>query len=103
MRKTSRLVALVVLALSAALLLTACGEKTISKSTVEKQIKQKFSGGTEKISDVSCKDDLDAKVGKTQSCTITTSAGKKYNTTAKVTKVSGDTGYFSLSAPTPTS
>jgi len=82
------------------LALSACGEKTISKDTVEKQIKQKFdTDPKEKVTDVTCKDDLSAKVGKTQTCTISTSLGKKYTTTAKVTKVDGDTGYFSLTLP----
>jgi ABC-type oligopeptide transport system substrate-binding subunit len=93
----SRFAAIAVLALSAALLLSACGEKTISKSTVEKQIKTKFAP-VAKITSVSCPDDLEAKVGKKETCTIT-SGGKKYKTTATITKVSGDTGYFNLSAP----
>jgi len=103
MPKMSRLLVLAVLAVSAALLLTACGEKTISKSTVEQQIKAKFGGSAEKITDVACDGDLDAKVGKTQTCTITTSDHKTYTTTATVTRVSGDTGYFNLSAPKQTS
>ncbi len=88
---------LTLLALPCILFVTACGDASVSSGDVESQIKTQIGKlGTAKISDVSCPDDLEAKVGKSEKCTLTYASGNKLEVTATVDKVSGDTVNFKM-------
>ncbi|MCW2968068.1 MAG: hypothetical protein JWM71_1840 [Solirubrobacteraceae bacterium] len=89
-----RSVGLLVLPMSCALMLGACGGKVIPKKTVEDQIKTQQVGG-QTPTKVSCPKDLDAKVGSAETCTVDTAA-HEYQISATVTRVVKDRGYFAL-------
>lgn len=84
-----------VVVLPCALLLSACGTKSVSKDTVESQIKSGLGGqAPAKIKAVKCPGDLDAKVGKSETCTITLVTGARYAVRAKVKTVDGGNATF---------
>jgi hypothetical protein len=74
-----------------ALLLAACGGKTVSKDEVAKQLQSAFAkrGFTAPVKSVECPKDLDAKAGKTEFCTLTYRSGHALQVKASVTGVSG--------------
>ena len=79
-----------------ALLASGCGGKTVAKDKIEKQIQTAFAqkGFTAPVKSVSCPKDLEAKVGKTEKCTLTYKSGHALEVTATIKSVSGDKANF---------
>lgn len=77
--------------------LAGCGDRVVKKSDVQSQIKQRIAAaaGTTSVGDVSCRDDLQAKVKAKVSCTVKVS-GKERKVTATVSKVDGDTVHYGI-------
>lgn len=92
-----RTAALSLLALPCVLVVTACGDASVSAGDVESQIKTQIGKlGTAPIKDVSCPEDLVAKVGKSEKCTLTYASGNKLEITATVDKVTDDKANFKM-------
>jgi hypothetical protein len=79
-----------------ALALVACGgtvgvgEKVLNKSDVERGAKEQLTATVGQApKSISCPGDMKARVGETQSCTLTADDGTKLGTTITVTKVNG--------------
>lgn len=105
MIRTRSAAALAATALAAASLLSACsgsvsvGSKTVSASDVEDQI---ASQATQTPDDVSCPDDLEAKVDATLTCTATFE-GTTYEIKVTVTSVDNGDVKFSIEQGDPVS
>jgi hypothetical protein len=81
----------------AAIALTGCGTSTLPKSGIESQIKTQIGKlGTAAVQSASCPNDLDAKVGKVEDCTLTYQNGHKLEIQVTVTAVSNGKGDFSM-------
>jgi Domain of unknown function (DUF4333) len=86
--------ALLVVAVSSALLLAGCGSK-INPDGAAKSVADVVSGQTKfKPKDVMCPSGVDAEVGAEFDCTFTGPEGKEYTAHMKVTKVEGDNVEF---------
>ena len=79
-----------------ALLAAGCGTKSVSKGDIEAQIKDQLAkrGYTAPVKSVSCPDDLEAKVGKKEACTLTYKSGHQFEVRARVVSVSGKTAHL---------
>ncbi|NMM87550.1 hypothetical protein B2J88_24880 [Rhodococcus sp. SRB_17] len=94
------------IALAAVLATGACsasvsvGSKQVDKSAVESQITTQLEPKVGKtFEDVTCPDNLDAKVDATVTCTVTME-GSEYDTIATVTSVDGDNVKFDVNLST---
>ncbi|MRH91473.1 DUF4333 domain-containing protein [Nocardia sp. SYP-A9097] len=95
MRKLAAVIAVV----SVPILLAGCssGPGSVSKSDVETKMSGLFHDRShEDAKSVVCDGDLKAEVDATQKCTVTSADGQTWMTTAKVTKVDGDTASYDI-------
>lgn len=80
----------------AALSLTACGTKTIDTGEVETTIAKQYGAQGAKVTQVSCKGGVEAKVGTAIDCTALNSAKTTLVIEGKVTAMKGDKGSFQV-------
>lgn len=107
----ARTLALLGGAVTAILLATGChasasiGGKSISKSDIEQKAATALAAQTNQPTPtVTCPNDLDAKVGATEICTLTPQGStEKDPVTVKVSSVSGDTYHLDFSVGSPSS
>jgi hypothetical protein len=81
-------------AIAASALLFAGCTKSVSKSDVEKQVASQYSARG--YGNVDCKGDLEGKVGKSQTCSVSDGKGHKFNVLVTVVTVKGNTANFSV-------
>ncbi|MEV6066807.1 DUF4333 domain-containing protein [Nocardia sp. NPDC052001] len=94
-----RRLAAVIATASIPLFMISCssGPGSVSKSDVETKMGGLFHDKShEDAKSVVCDGDLKAEVDATQSCTITSADSQTWKTTAKVTKVDGDTANYDI-------
>ena len=78
-------------------LAAACGTGTVSKGDVAKAAEDSLEQQVGQRPDVSCPEDLEAKVGATTRCTLTADGlDGTYGVTVEVTKVEGDKASFDV-------
>ena len=85
------------IALAACVLVVgACGGNTVSKGEIAKQIQASYArnGFTAPVRSVDCPKDLDAKVGKAETCTLTYKSGHAFAVSATIKTVKGSTAHF---------
>jgi hypothetical protein len=87
--------------LGAAMALAACeeevsiGDKTVSSSEVESKATEALTAKVGQApASIDCPNDLDAKAGESETCTLTAKDGTKYEMTATIKSVDGDTANF---------
>jgi hypothetical protein len=77
-------------------MISGCGKKVVSQSTVEKQVAQQLAAQVHQpLPKVVCPGDLDAKVGTTMKCTLTPQASSQVlPVTVTVTSVTNGVAHF---------
>ena len=81
---------------ASAVLLVACGEKTINADRAAETVNNFVSDRTGfEPSDVECPEDVEAKVGETFECTFTGPEGP-YRAEVRVSEIDGDDAQFSI-------
>lgn len=72
--------------------LAACGSGTISADDVANKAESALAEKVGQRPDITCPDDLEAKKGESETCTLTDpNSGTEYDMTATVSSVEGDT------------
>jgi hypothetical protein len=96
---TARRAMLGVLVVGAALGLAGCGTPNVPKAEVAKQISDKFAKSGQRVQ-VSCPNDVPAKVGSSVTCTVQLPQ-RSVAATAKVAKVDGGKATFDIQLALP--
>ena len=98
-----RSIAVVISIAAASVALSACeesvsvGGSSVSKSEIESKATEKLGAEVGQVpKSVVCPDDLDAKVGESETCVLTAKDGTTYDMTAKITSVDDDGGNVEL-------
>ncbi|EHN11300.1 hypothetical protein PAI11_18280 [Patulibacter medicamentivorans] len=88
----------IALATAGATLLTACGTSTLDTGEVEKTIASQFKAKGIPLTDVRCRDEIEAKVGTPVSCTGKNPGGTVLRLEGKVSERNGDRARFEVKA-----
>ncbi|WP_320671620.1 DUF4333 domain-containing protein [Patulibacter defluvii] len=90
--------ALLLLAAAGSVALAACGTDTLDTGQVERTIAEQFKAKGIPLTDVTCKDDVEAKVGTPVSCTGKNPGGTVLRLEGKVSERNGDRARFEVKA-----